>query len=573
MASQVSKKKPVALPIPPANTWDGRLHLGTAFVAGAVAGMSMTITMLLLLLLGVTPRSLSNLVADKIAALSGPGVTEFFIQSIGSLGKDLLFLSVLLGQVVVAGLLGIGLARITGRTHERQNIWRNSFVLSVSFWIIFVLVGLPLLDLGFLGSGLGPDQISTLIISFMLFQLFGLVLGYAYLFLVPNEGANPNADEDDGANEIASAPIGEPDAAESLLLQQAFIPTPTVNPELTRSRRRFVAIISGVFVLAVGAAIGTKAFGPALSEYRATLGNLRPDGTLEGEITPTSSFYQVSKNAFNPKVDGGTWKLEINGLVNQPLTFDLNSLKKFDRQKVYHTLTCISNPVGGDYIGSAEWSGIPLRTLLDQTGVKPGVKKVVFTCADGYKDSITIEKALEANTVFALEMNGAPLTDDHGFPGRMLIPNIYGMKNAKWVTSMTLIDTEFEGFWQKQGWDNTATIHTESTIVSPPDGGSVNAGQPVTIKGFAFAGSRDIAKVEVSTDNGQTWIEAKTKPRLGANAWTLWRLDWTPPTEAGKNYILKVRATEVDGTVQTAAKADPAPSGSSGHHTISVRTA
>lgn len=532
-----------------AGGWDGRLHQGAAFRAGLIAGMSMTIAMLILLLLGITPRSLANLVSDKIAATAGAGIQEFFIQSVGPLGKEFLFLTVLIGQVIVGGLLGLLFGRVTGLTTEKQLVWRNSFVMSVGFWLVFVLVGLPLVDVGFLGSGLGNDQVSTLVISFLLFQLFGLVFGYAYLFLVPNEAALAQSARED-----------EIDLSEA-------------KADMLTSRRRFVTVISGAFVLIVGAAIVNKAFGgPALSAYRATLGDVRSDGTLEGEITPTESFYQVSKNTFNPKVDGATWKMQINGLVNKPLAFDLNALKQMPQQTVYHTLTCISNPVGGEYIGNAKWTGVPFHTLLEMAGVGKGVQRVVFTSADGYKDSITIDKAMESNTLLAIQMNDAPLTDDHGYPARMLIPNIYGMKNAKWLTAVTLIDTDFEGFWQQQGWDNMATIHTESSIVSPADNSSIKAGQETVIKGIAFAGSRNIAKVEVSTDNGQTWVEAKIKDRLGPNAWTLWRLEWTPPVGAQKNYILKVRAVEEGSKVQEASEADPYPSGSSGYHTISVNT-
>jgi DMSO/TMAO reductase YedYZ molybdopterin-dependent catalytic subunit len=534
--------------------WDGRTHKGAAFLAGALAGMAMTIAMLLLLLLGITPRSVSNLVADKIAATAGPGITEFFIQTIGALGKEMLFFTVLLGQVVVGGLLGLLLVSMTGRTKNRQIVWRNSFIISTGFWLLFIVAGLPLLDLGFLGVGLETDQISTLVISFLLFQLFGLMLGYAYFQVMPTGYTEPTT-----SSVLTPAQIAASKARFEL--------------EAQTSRRRFVGTVSAIFVVMVGAAIGTKAFGGVpLTDYRASLGDLKPDGSLEGEITPTGSFYQVSKNAFNPNVDGNTWKLEVNGLVNQPLNFDLNSISQLPRQKVYHTLTCISNPVGGDLIGNAEWSGVPLKTILNQAGVKPGVKKVVFTSADGYKDSISIEKALEPNTTLAVEMNGAPLTSDHGYPARMLIPDIYGMKNAKWLTAISLIDTDFAGFWQKQGWDNLATIRTESSIVFPPDDSAIKAGEPIVIKGTAYAGSRNIEKVEVSTDNGQTWLPATLKDRLGPNSWTLWRLEWTPPAGSSKTYILKVRATEQGGKVQEAQQADPYPSGSAGYHTISVQT-
>ncbi len=543
------------------DSWDGRSHKGAAFLAGMIAGMGMTITMVILLLLGVTQRSLANFVSDKIAALAGPGVTEFFIQTVGALGKEMLFLAVLIGQVIVGGLLGLAFGAITGRTTAQAKVWRNSFILSTGFWLVFIGLLFPILDLGLLGSTLGNDQISTLIISFMLFQLFGLIFGYSYLYLVPTEKIQASGEIITAEPVVATLSDGELESG-----------TAVEDRRLRTNRRRFVGLVSGAFALVVGAAIGTKAFGPALSEYRGTLGDLKADGTLEGEITPTEHFYQVSKNAFNPKVDGAGWQLEIKGRVNKAVSFTLADLNKMAQVSVYHTLTCISNPVGGDYIGNAKWTGVPFKQLLEQAGVGQGVSRVVFTSADGYQDSITIQKAMESNTILALQMNDAPLTNDHGFPARMLIPNIYGMKNAKWLTSVSLIEGDFEGFWQKQGWDNDATIHTESYIVAPADTSTVKAGEKVMLKGVAFAGSRKIEKVEISFDNGQHWMEATSKERLGQNAWTLWRMEWTPQAGQPKNYVLKVRATEEGGKVQSPQKLDPFPSGSAGYHTISIQS-
>lgn len=522
-------------------TWDGKKSKKAAFLAGIMAGMIMTAVMLGLLILGFTQRSIANLVSDKIASVAGAGITEFFIQNIGALGKEMLFFSVLIGQVLTGGLLGFLFGLVTGPVTQRQTVWRNSFILSVGFWFFFVLVGLPLVGQGFLGEGLGVDQLPTLVMSFGLFQLFGFSFGYSYLLLVPNRPAEP--------------------------VQTAA----ELNQKI--SRRKFVGIVSATFTLVVGAALVSKAFGSQSSDYRANLGDLRPDGTVEGEITPANEFYTVSKNAFNPRVEGAVWKLEINGLVERKVTFDQDSLKKLPQKKVYHTLTCISNNVGGQYIGNAEWSGVPLRELLNQAGLQTNrnPKKIVFTCADGYKDSITLEKALEENTIFALEMNGAALTQDHGFPGRVLVPDIYGMKNAKWVTEITVIDSEFEGYWQQQGWDNLATIRANSSITFPADGKSVRAGQPTTIKGFAYAGKRDIEKVEVSVDGGKSWQLATVKPRLGANSWTLWRYDWTPSATPA-DYSLKVRAYEAGSKLQETQPSGSYPSGATGIHTVSVRT-
>jgi DMSO/TMAO reductase YedYZ molybdopterin-dependent catalytic subunit len=337
------------------------------------------------------------------------------------------------------------------------------------------------------------------------------------------------------------------------------------------SRRRFVIGLSTFFVTALAAGIGVGAFKVKSTEYWQNLGDVvSGSDKLQGEVTPVGTFYNVSKNAFDPSVSVQGWTLEVNGMVNKTLSYDYNTIRQLPVINQAHTLTCISNPVGGQLIGNAEWKGTQLKTLLEIAGVKSGVKKLVFTCADGYTDSITINTALDPQTVLVWEMNGAPLEPSHGFPVRALIPNIYGMKNAKWIKEITLVDTEYEGFWQKQGWDNPAIIHTESTLTSLNNGAEVRSGERLTLQGFAFAGQRGIKKVEISTDGGQNWLEAQVKDGLGQNSWQLWHLDWTP-TGPGKTVKLVVRATDKTGTLQTASKAEPFPEGSSGWHTLSVR--
>lgn len=535
--------------------YNGKSHRRAVFTAGLMAGMLFTSLTWLIVAIGLSQRTLANLVADKIASVVPASFTESIIQAIGPLGKELVYYSVLLGQVVVGGLLGLLFVAIWPRLESKSGLFRSTYIFATAGWFVFMLVGLLLLDAGFLGSSLGDNQLPVLINSFLLFEIFGLAFGYLFLYLVP-------------VTAVRSRPVETADGSAAITEQTSEEDEDSVEDRT--SRRRFVAIISTVFIGAVGVALGTNIFRPAAATYRTSLGDLRSDGTLEGEITPTGDFYQVSKNAFNPKVDATGWKLQINGLVNSPYTLDFNGIKQLPSEIRTHTLTCISNPVGGPYIGNAEWKGTQLKTILEKAGVKPGAKKVVFTCADNYTDSIPIDVALDPRTLLAYEMNGQQLTDDHGYPARMLIPDIYGMKNAKWITSITVIDTEFEGFWQKQGWDNPAIIKTESSITFPADTDQVRAGQVVTLKGFAFAGARGINKVEVSTDNGQTWVEATVKPPRSDTSWALWRLDWNVPS-GSKTYILKVRATDGKGKPQISDLADSFPDGASGYHTISVR--
>ena len=165
-------------------------------------------------------------------------------------------------------------------------------------------------------------------------------------------------------------------------------------------------------------------------------------------------------------------------------------------------------------------------------------------------------------------MNGQPLTPVHGFPVRLLVPGIYGMKNVKWIKRVEAIDFDFKGYWQRRGWDDRAEYRTMSRI-DVPDSGVKGA---TTIAGVAFAGDRGISRVEVSTDGGRTWENAVIDSPLGPNTWVLWQKRWLP-VSAGKHRVL-VRATDGPGVVQTSQYAPPEPSGSTGYHarTINVES-
>jgi hypothetical protein len=168
--------------------------------------------------------------------------------------------------------------------------------------------------------------------------------------------------------------------------------------------------------------------------------------------------------------------------------------------------------------------------------------------------------------VLVYEMNGAPLTQKHGYPARLLVPGIYGMKNCKWITQVELVNYDYKGYWESQGWSDTALYQTLSRI-DYPDTNRIPA-QPIYIGGVAFAGDRGIKRVEVSTDGGKSWADAQLRPPMGKYTWTLWTYPWLPKQGT---FTLQVRATDGKGQVQTAERADTFPDGATGYHTIQVR--
>jgi DMSO/TMAO reductase YedYZ molybdopterin-dependent catalytic subunit len=290
---------------------------------------------------------------------------------------------------------------------------------------------------------------------------------------------------------------------------------------------------------------------------------------IASEVTPTADFYTVSKNFIDPAVAVSGWRLKIDGLVDRPMELTYDELTALPASEGYYTLMCISNEIGGDLWGNARWRGVKLKYLLEQAGVHADGVKAVFSAADDYKDSVKLEAALHPDALLAWEMNGAPLKNEHGFPARLLIPGIYGMKNVKWLTGITIVADDFHGFWQSQGWDDAAPYPTESRI-DAPGGRATLAPGTLAVGGVAFAGNRGIQSVEISTDQGQTWLSAQVKPGLSGNSWQLWRTD-VQVDRATKE--IRVRATDGQGRPQTREAAPPFPSGATGYHSITIAVA
>lgn len=157
-----------------------------------------------------------------------------------------------------------------------------------------------------------------------------------------------------------------------------------------------------------------------------------------------------------PKIDVKDWTLKFKGLVKNNLVFNYDDILAMPQKTEYATLETISNPVGGPMIGSAFWTGVPFKYILDKVGIKEGAIKVVFYCADGYSTAITIDEALKDNVILAYKLNGKTLPDVHGYPVRMVIPDKYGMKWAKWITEIEIVDYDYKGYWESQGWSDYA---------------------------------------------------------------------------------------------------------------------
>jgi hypothetical protein len=222
---------------------------------------------------------------------------------------------------------------------------------------------------------------------------------------------------------------------------------------------------------------------------------------------------------------------------------------------------------------------VRLRDLLQRADVKSNAKYIVFRCQDGYDVGIPLESGMMEGTVLAYDMNNSPLTNEHGFPIRAIVPGFYGMMNPKWITEIELVDKTYEGFWQRKGWTNDGISSINSSIVIPgkqpindrfphlvEDNSNFSPGRNIPIAGIAFAGDRGISKVEVSIDGGKSWKTAIVKDPLSQYTWVLWTSGFTAADKG--DYEIVVRATDKTGQIQTSKLEDPFPKGVEGYNKV-----
>lgn len=518
-------------------------HHRAGFLAGLIAGALLTAVMFVASR-GFEQYSFPELVAYRLIALLPLSLFSLGVETFGGNAKQLMLLGTAVGQVVICGLLGVLWAscassegEAVSRSRRAPALWNADLAGGLFFaLILFILAELflfPLVGQGVFGvrlpAGLG---ISAAVLALEAI-LFGGALAMLYRAL------------SDPAPLSTSA--GEP---------------------LTR-RQLLTRVVFGIAALAIGGG-GVVVFGrtPAaatVSGKRGRVGN----GGLPPEVTANDDFYSVSKNFVDPIVSEQGWKVQIGGLVERPYSLSLAEIKGLPSVTEYRTLNCISNEIGGDLISNASWKGVRLKDLLETAGVKPGAVDLVLRARDGYTDSFPIAKALTPEVLAVYEMNGEQLPDKHGFPLRLLVPDIYGMKNVKWITNIDVVGSDYQGFWQQQGWSDVATVQTMSRIDFPRSRDLIPTGR-TSLGGVAFAGGRGVARVEVSADAGKTWSQAKLRRPLGFATWVL----WTAELHLGEgDHSLKVRATDGIGKTQTSDLAPTLPDGATGWHTVLVRAA
>ncbi|CAN5126136.1 molybdopterin-dependent oxidoreductase [soil metagenome] len=289
-------------------------------------------------------------------------------------------------------------------------------------------------------------------------------------------------------------------------------------------------------------------------------------------ISANDTFYRIDTALQVPVIDAETWKLRVTGMVERELELTFAQLLALPLTEHTVTLMCVSNEVGGDLVGNATWLGYPLRYLLAKAGPLPGADMVLSTSIDGFTAGSPLEVLLEEDrdSLLAVGMNGEPLPIEHGFPARLVVPGLYGYVSAtKWVTELKV--TTFaadQGYWTPRGWSALGPVKTASRIDVPQSGTSVTAGR-IAVAGVAWAQHRGIEGVEVRVDEGP-WHPATLAEPISADTWRQWVYEWdaTPGS-----HTVAVRATGAVGDTQRENRVPPAPNGSEGYHTITVRVA
>lgn len=516
------------------------------------------------LVAGIVGANTSPVVAvqEVSVGLTPPGLKNFAISAFGANDKLVLLCGVLVVLALFAALIGVEAMR------------RLDF--GLAGLVIFAVIGI-------LAAITRPHASAAAVLP----TLIGAGAGAGALVLLlraaqPAGAQSPGAQRSPGARRSDAQPSDAQPASQPAPgpAVRAGQPVALAGPE----RRRFMVISAA----AAGTAAVTGFGGRLLSErtnVTQAQKSLRipppavpapplPAGAdlkipgLSPFITPNGTFYRVDTAIVLPEVAPASWQLRIHGMVSREINLTFDELIRRPLTEDYITLTCVSNPVAGPYIGNARWLGASLASLLRAAGVRAGADQLLCTSADGFTSGAPLQTAIDGrDAMLAVAMNGSVLPVEHGFPVRMVIPGLYGYVSAcKWITDIEV--TTFaanSAYWAQRGWDQQAPIKTASRIDVPAGQAPVRAGR-TSVAGVAWAQHKGIEAVEVRVDRGQ-WQQARLAAVPDIDTWRQWVWDWDA---APGNHLIEARATDKTGYTQTAAQAPPEPNGATGYPSVSV---
>ena len=523
-----------------------------AFKAGVYAGFVALAFSFFLRLGGIAPFAPETGI-EAFISLAPAWITEPMVQSFGDTAGLLGLIIASIIALVVYGVFGVVYEKFYSRfirKFSKISYLEGFLSFSVVVFLFFGLIVFPLAGGGTFGlttTLYAPYAVLVFPLALLISQLlFGFVLMASFRRANPSKEALP------------------------------------VSP----ARRAFIER-AGIFGIA--AVLGLTSLGVMVSSAIATLGSSGRPGSsynlsqapqifddprlatlVNSEITANSAFYRVAIDLFDPNVNGNSWKLQVDG-GNTSKSYSLQDLKNLAPLSQYSTFECVSNLVNGNLISNAKWTGVKISDLLSDAGVTlANAVYVVFYSVDGYSVGLPVATAARSDSLLAYQMNDQDLPAAHGYPLRAVIPGLYGMMSAKWITRISVVDSSYTGYWQSRGWTQNATVNTLAFIIVPGDGSSFSKSQnnSILLGGYAFAGDRGISKVELSFDQGNTWQEAVLKDPISNLTWRLWAYSWNPP--ARRNYTVYARATDGQDQVQTVSEASNFPNGATGYAMISI---
>jgi DMSO/TMAO reductase YedYZ molybdopterin-dependent catalytic subunit len=546
-------------------------------LAGAVAGVVTAAVAMgfAQLAAGLTVAQSSPVLAVGQAAidLTPQPVKDFAISTFGADDKNALLVGILVILAAFAAVIGI--------------LAMRRLALGLTGLAVFACIGLT-------AALTRPDATAEYVIPTLVGAAAG-AFALTRLVRAARGLGRPAARSERGASRTTAAELEPPDLPASGATEQpeaapagssfTFLPNPDdPGPDRWPARRRFLTT-SGLAVVtaAAGALVGRELITRHnVSAARAALrfprpavaapplppgSNLNIPG-LSSFITPDGSFYRVDTALLLPEVDPATWQLRIHGMVQREVTLTFGALLRRPLIEDYITLACVSNPVGGPYLGNALWLGASLADLIRQARPLAGADQLLCTSVDGFTSGTPLQVVLDGrDALLTVAMNGQALPIEHGFPARMVVPGLYGYVSAcKWVTDIEV--TTFAAayaYWATRGWSQQAPIKTESRI-DVPAGNSTIAPRRTPVAGVAWAQHKGVAAVEVRVNRGP-WQEARLATVPDIDTWRQWVWDWdaTPGT-----YLLEARATDATGYTQTAVAAPPPPNGASGYPSAAV---
>jgi DMSO/TMAO reductase YedYZ molybdopterin-dependent catalytic subunit len=295
------------------------------------------------------------------------------------------------------------------------------------------------------------------------------------------------------------------------------------------------------------------------------------DVVLPSFVTSNNDFYRIDTALSVPQLSRADWRLRIHGMVDKEITYDWAALEQFEVVEKVVTLTCVSNPVGGELISNAKWTGYRVRDLLAPAGIHHDADMVLSRSIDGFTAGTPAEALTDSrDALLAITMNGEPLPVNHGYPARLVVPGLYGYVSAtKWVVDLEITRYDrAQAYWTRLGWSARGPIKTESRIDVPRSGQQVPAG-PVTFGGVAWAQNRGVSKVEIRIDDGD-WRPADLGANYSNDTWRLWSYRWD--ARPGSHSIT-VRATDNTGATQTSDRQGVLPDGATGWDEVSFQVA